>query len=100
MKELMMYAYFIFNLLHIVGQAREKCVNYLYTEEIDVNGDNVQDVMVFANYVMIIEIVKVCEEFIINNLDLGSCIDVLKLGDYLGNSAIIEEAKNLICRKM
>jgi hypothetical protein len=44
------------------------------------------------------EIVKVCEEFIINNLDLSSCIDVLKLGDFLGNSAILEEAKNLICR--
>jgi hypothetical protein len=75
-----------------------KCVDYLYTEQIDVNGDNVQDVMVFANYVMITEIVKLCEQFIINNLDLSSCIDVLKLGDFLGNSVIIQEANNLICR--
>jgi hypothetical protein len=84
--------------LDFPGDIIKKCVNYLYTEEIDVTGENVQDVMVFANYVMITEIVKVCEEFIINNLDLSSCIDVLKLGDFLGNSAILEEAKNLICR--
>jgi len=84
--------------LDFPGDIITKCVEYLYTEEIDVNGDNVQDVMVFANYVMITEIVKICEKFIINNLDLSSCIDVLKLGDFLGNSTIINEASNIICR--
>ena len=74
------------------------CVNYLYTEDIDVDGDNVQDVMVFANYVMIMEVVKVCEYFIINNLDLSNCLDVWKLGDFLGNTAIVEEAKKIVCR--
>ena len=48
--------------LNFPGDIIKKCVNYLYTEEIDVTGDNVQDVMVFANYVMITEIVKACEE--------------------------------------
>jgi len=84
--------------LDFSGDIIKKCVDFLYTEEIDVNGDNVQDVIVFANYVMINEIVKLCEQFIINNLDLTSCIDVLKLGDFLGNSTIIHEANNLICR--
>lgn len=84
--------------LDFPGDIIKKCVDFLYTEEIDVNGDNVQDVIVFANYVMINEIVKLCEDFIINNLDLTSCVDVLKLGDFLGNSAIIQEANNLICR--
>eukprot|EP00092_Neocalanus_flemingeri_P058216 GFUD01069333.1.p1 GENE.GFUD01069333.1~~GFUD01069333.1.p1 ORF type:complete len:566 (+),score=144.80 GFUD01069333.1:433-2130(+) len=74
------------------------CVNYLYTEDIDVNGDNVQDVMVFANYVMIMEVVKICEDFITNNLDQGTCLDVFKLGDFLGNSAITDQAKKMICR--
>ena len=84
--------------LDFPGDIIEKCVNYIYTEDIDVNGDNVQDVMVFANYIVIPEIVRVCEEFIVNNLDLSTCVDVLKLGDHLGNSSIIEEAKNFICR--
>jgi len=84
--------------LDFSGEIIRKCVDFLYTEEIDVNGDNVQDVIVFANYVMINEIVKICEEFIINNLDLTSCIDVLKLGDFLGNPTIICEANNLVCR--
>eukprot|EP00092_Neocalanus_flemingeri_P005527 GFUD01005957.1.p1 GENE.GFUD01005957.1~~GFUD01005957.1.p1 ORF type:complete len:585 (+),score=168.00 GFUD01005957.1:112-1866(+) len=74
------------------------CVNYLYTEEIDVNGDNVQDIMVFANYVMIMEVVKICEDFIIDNLDQSTCLDVFKLGDFLGNSAITDQAKKMICR--
>jgi len=74
------------------------CIGYLYSEDIDVNGDNVQDVIVFANYVMITEVVKVCEAFIRNNIDTTNCIDVFKLGDFLGNSVIIEEASNLICR--
>jgi len=84
--------------LDFSGDIIRKCVDFLYTEEIDVNGDNVQDVIVFANYVMINEIVKICEKFIINNLDLTSCIDVLKLGDFLGNRTIICEANDLVCR--
>jgi hypothetical protein len=36
--------------LEFPGDIIKKCVNYLYTEEIDVTGDNVQDVMVFDNY--------------------------------------------------
>ena len=42
--------------LDFPGDIIKKCVDFLYTEEIDVNGDNVQDVIVFANYVMINEI--------------------------------------------
>ena len=74
------------------------CVDYLYTENIDVTGDNVHDIMVFANYVMIMDVVKICQDFICNNLDLSNCFYVFEFGDVLGNSTIVEEAKNLICR--
>eukprot|EP00092_Neocalanus_flemingeri_P105419 GFUD01135128.1.p1 GENE.GFUD01135128.1~~GFUD01135128.1.p1 ORF type:complete len:531 (-),score=119.02 GFUD01135128.1:303-1688(-) len=74
------------------------CISYLYTKDIDVDGENVQDIMVFADYVMFTEIVYICECFFINNIDLYSCIDVYKLGDFLGNSAITDQAKNMICR--
>lgn len=74
------------------------CVRYLYTEDIDINGDNVQDIVVFANYVMIMDVVKVCEKFIIKNIDLSSCLDVLKLGDFIGNSVVVDESKKMICK--
>ena len=69
------------------------CIKYLYTEDIKITGDNVQDILVVANYLNIPKVVRTCVRYIRVNMDISNCIDILTLGDQLN---IQDISKNVI----
>ena len=78
------------------SDAVRPCIRYLYTGEISVTGDSVQDILVVANYLIIPKIVKICVNYILANMDVTNCIDILNLGDQFNIPEITREAKDAI----
>jgi len=78
----------------------KKCLDYLYTGHLNIEGGDVQDLLMFANYVVIQEIVTKCELFIARNLDTSNCLDVLKFGHQMANKSLITVAQDMTCRNL
>ena len=82
--------------LDFQGDAVKICIRYLYTEDISITGENVQDILVVANYLLIPKIVRRCISYILANMDISNCIDILNLGDQLNMPEISQEARDAI----
>ena len=72
------------------------CIRFLYTREINIDGDNVQDLLIAANYLLITEVASKCISYILNYMDLTSCVDILNFGDSFGISEIVEMTESRI----
>ena len=82
--------------LDFQSDAVKTCIRYLYTEDLSITGDNVQDILVVANYLLIPKIVRRCVSYILDNMDISNCIDILNLGDQLNMPEISGEASDAI----
>ena len=82
--------------LDFQSDAVKACIRYLYTENISISGDNVQDILMVANYLIIPKIVRLCVRYILANMDVSNCIDILNLGDQFNIPEITHEAKDAI----
>ena len=60
------------------------CITYLYTGGITINGDNVQDILMAANYFLLNPVQDKCITYILDNMDLSDCVDILKFADSVG----------------
>ena len=79
------------------GAFVKACINFLHTEEIEISGDNVQDLLVTANYLLIDELVERTISHIIGKLDATNCVDILKFGVQFNFSKLVDTATNGIC---
>lgn len=78
------------------SDAVRPCIRYLYTEDISITGENVQDILVVANYLIIPKIVRICVRYILTNMDVTNSIDILNLGDQFNIPEITRAAKDAI----
>ncbi len=46
----------------------KKCIDYLYIHEISLTSKNVKDVLMFADYINLTEVIDICTDFIIKNI--------------------------------
>lgn len=58
----------------------EAIVNYMYSAEIDINDDNVQDVMAVAGRFQIPSVFTVCVNFLQQKLTMKNCLAIYRLG--------------------
>lgn len=58
----------------------ESIVNYMYSAEIDINENNVQDVLAVANRFQIPSVFTVCVNYLQKNLSKKSCLAIYRLG--------------------
>merc|ERR1719450_172077 len=72
------------------------CIRFLYTREIVIDGENVQDLLIAANYLLITEVASKCISYILNHMDLSNCVDILNFGDSFGISEIVKTAESRI----
>ena len=78
------------------GDIVRACIEYLYTEFIEITGDNVQDIIIAANFLIIPEIVEKCIRFIFVNMDSQDCIDVLNFGNSYNFDKIMKRTIDVI----
>ncbi|XP_057708934.1 kelch-like protein 41a [Corythoichthys intestinalis] len=58
----------------------EAIVNYMYSAEIDINDDNVQDVLAVASRFQIPSVFTVCVNFLQQKLTMKNCLAIYRLG--------------------
>ena len=78
----------------------EATIEYLYTGHITISQGNVQDILEVANYLRFSDLESRASNFILENLDILNCFDVLDLGEKLGLPVMISASINFIAARM
>ncbi|XP_047226216.1 kelch-like protein 41a isoform X2 [Girardinichthys multiradiatus] len=74
----------------------EVIVNYLYSAEIDINDNNVQDILCIANCLQIPSVFTVCVNYLQKSLTIKSCLAIYKLGLMLNCARLAMAARDYI----
>lgn len=74
----------------------EVIVNYLYSAEIDINDNNVQDILAVANRFQIPSAFTVCVNYLQKNVTRKSCLAIYRLGLMLNCARLAMSARDYI----
>jgi len=76
------------------------CVDYLYIHKVNLTGDNVQDVLVFADFVSLSDVTAICIDYIIDNMDESNYTHVMDLGNTRGIDRLVESGVLFVIRNL
>ena len=82
--------------LEFPGPVVRQVVTFLYTGEVEITGDIVQDLITLANFLQLPSLEERCEQFIVGNLEVSNCIGVFELGVNLSNAKLKEMAAEVL----
>ncbi|KAF3706370.1 Kelch-like protein 41b Kelch repeat and BTB domain-containing protein 10b [Channa argus] len=71
-------------------------IQYLYSAEIDLTDDNVQDIIAVANRFQIPSVFTVCVNYLQKKLSLGNCMAIFRMGLVLSCPRLAVAARNYI----
>ncbi|XP_016328466.1 kelch-like protein 41a isoform X1 [Sinocyclocheilus anshuiensis] len=71
-------------------------VNYLYSADIEITDENVQDVFAVANRFQIPSVFTVCVSYLQNKLSLGNCLAIFRMGLVLNCPRLAMAARDFI----
>lgn len=74
----------------------EMIVNYLYSAEIDITDDNVQDILAVANRFQIPSVFTVCVNYLQKKLSPGNCLAIFRLALVLNCPRLAVAARNYL----
>ncbi|KAM6934340.1 kelch-like protein 41a [Xenentodon cancila] len=74
----------------------EVIVNYMYSAEIDINDNNVQDILALANRFQIPSVFTVCVNYLQKKLTMKSCLAIYRLGLMLNCPRLAMAARDYI----
>ncbi|XP_042352970.1 kelch-like protein 40a [Plectropomus leopardus] len=74
-------------------------LRYLYTSDINLTEQNVQDIFMVANMYQIPSIFSVCVSFLQEKLVLGNCLAIFRLGLLLDCPRLVLAARDFICER-
>ncbi|XP_022072391.1 kelch-like protein 41a [Acanthochromis polyacanthus] len=74
----------------------EVIVNYMYSAEIDINDDNVQDILAVANRFQIPSVFTVCVNYLQKMMSKKSCLAIYRLGLMLNSARLAIAARDYI----
>uniref|UniRef100_A0A3B4VAQ3 Kelch-like family member 41a n=1 Tax=Seriola dumerili TaxID=41447 RepID=A0A3B4VAQ3_SERDU len=74
----------------------EVIVNYMYSAEIDINDDNVQDILSVANRFQIPSVFTVCVNYLQKKLSKKNCLAIYRLGLMLNCARLAIAARDYI----
>lgn len=74
-------------------------LRYLYTSDINLTEQNVQDIFMVANMYQIPSIFSVCVSYLQEKMVLGNCLAIFRLGLLLDCPRLTLEARDFICER-
>ncbi|KAM3850007.1 kelch-like protein 40a [Diretmus argenteus] len=74
-------------------------LRYLYTSDINLTEQNVQDIFMVANMYQIPSIFSVCVSYLQEKLVLGNCLAIFRLGMLLDCPRLVLAARDFICER-
>uniref|UniRef100_A0A3Q4HNU9 Kelch-like family member 40a n=1 Tax=Neolamprologus brichardi TaxID=32507 RepID=A0A3Q4HNU9_NEOBR len=77
----------------------EMILRYLYTSDINLTEQNVQDIFMVANMYQIPSIFSVCVSYLQEKLVLGNCLAIFRLGLLLDSPKLALAARDFICER-
>lgn len=78
------------------AEAVRALIDFAYTGEIVITGDNVQDLLITSNFLNVLSVQKACCDFIKANLDVFNCLDVFIFADFQGCNELRSDSKLFI----
>ena len=76
------------------------CIEYLYVLEVNLTGSNIQDVMMFADYITLTDVIDICTDYIIKNIDRSNYANVINLGNSCGMYKLVEAGASFAVRNL
>ncbi|CAG2115853.1 unnamed protein product, partial [Medioppia subpectinata] len=73
-------------------------LEYIYSGEVAINGDNVQELVSAANRLELTEIVSICCQYMNRQLDPINCIGILRFAEFLSCTSLRFDSKRYIER--
>ena len=67
-----------------------KCIDYLYTHEINLIDCNVQNLLMFADFINLTDVSDICIDFINKNIDKSNYCYVINFGDAHGMEELVK----------
>ncbi|ETE61556.1 Kelch repeat and BTB domain-containing protein 5, partial [Ophiophagus hannah] len=85
------------NLEDVDPEVMSKILHYIYTSELEITEQNVQDIFSVANMFQIPSIFTVCVSFLQKRLCLSNCLAIFRLGLMLDCARLAVAARDFIC---
>lgn len=85
------------NLEDVEPEVMGKILHYIYTSEIEITEQNVQDIFAVANMFQIPSIFTVCVSFLQKKLCLSNCLAIFRLGLMLDCPRLAVAARDFLC---
>ncbi|XP_014112259.1 PREDICTED: kelch-like protein 40 isoform X2 [Pseudopodoces humilis] len=85
------------NLEDVDPDVMGKILHYIYTSELEITEQNVQDIFSVANMFQIPSIFTVCVSFLQKRLCLSNCLAIFRLGLMLDCARLAVAARDFIC---
>lgn len=85
------------NLEDVEPEIMGKILHYIYTSEIDITEQNVQDIFSVANMFQIPSIFTVCVSFLQKRLCLSNCLAIFRLGLMLDCPRLAVASRDFLC---
>ncbi|CAG2162897.1 unnamed protein product [Oppiella nova] len=76
----------------------EELIEYIYSGELSINGDNVQELVSVANRLELSEIVTICCQYMTKQLDPINCIGILRFSEFHSFTSLRFDSKRYIER--
>ncbi|KAJ7361902.1 hypothetical protein OS493_014548 [Desmophyllum pertusum] len=87
------------NNIKVYHEKKEEEQFYDFTIK-DQDGNNVQDVLMFADYINLTDVTEICTNYIIKNIDLSNYAHVIQLGNTQGMVKLVEAGVLFAARNM
>ncbi|KAJ5078487.1 pep-cterm sorting domain-containing protein [Anaeramoeba ignava] len=71
-------------------------LNYLYSGKIEINLENAIEILIFSSKYLIDELIEICSNFIKNNLQFETIIDILKLSESMNLNQLLDSSYKFI----
>ena len=68
----------------------KECIEYIYVLELNLTDENFQDVLMFADFITLREVIAICTDYIIENIDESNYASVIDLGNSRGMFRLVE----------
>ncbi|CAI9716042.1 kelch 26 [Octopus vulgaris] len=71
-------------------------INFAYTGLLEITSDNIDDILLAASHLQVIDSVELCTEYLVKSINLDSCVDVLILADLYSLVNAQEKSRDFI----
>ncbi|XP_062861650.1 kelch-like protein 41a [Trichomycterus rosablanca] len=84
---------------NVDASVMDAIINYLYSADIDITDENVQDILAVANRFQIPSVFTVCVNYLQKKVSLGNCLAIFRLGLVLNCPRLAMTARDYIAER-